>query len=211
MNELPNRQIHARSLSPWWQWLTGLLIVVFLTTACSPERPVIRGTDLSGVDWGGDFTLVSHQGSPVSTAGFRGKVLILFFGYTHCTDICGPTLAKLAALKKRLGPDAGRIQVLFVTIDPEHDTPEQLARFVTAFDPGFIGLTGTPEQIAAVARDYKVGYVSHPAAPAASTAIQHSGSIFVKDGAGKLRLLFKNETPVADMGHDIRQLLKEHN
>jgi len=210
MNELPNRLNRTRPPFRWRRWLPGPLLAVTLIAACSPARPAFRGTDLSGVDWGGDFTLVSQTGEPVSTEAFRGKVLILFFGYTHCTDICGPTLAKLAALQKQLGPDAGRVQVLFVTIDPQHDTPEQLARFLSDFDRRFIGLTGTPDRIAAVARDHKVGYVSKPAATVAPAAIQHSGSVFVKDGTGKLRLLFKNDAPVADMAHDIRQLLKEH-
>ncbi len=176
---------------------------------CLHARPSgIPRADISSVDWGGNFTLVSHRGRPVSTEAFRGKVLVLFFGYTHCPDICGPTLAKLAALQKELGRDAECVQVLFVTVDPQRDIPEQLARFVSAFDPSFIGLRGTAEQIAAVAREYKVGYRRNPASPAAQPTIQHAGSIFVKDGAGRLRLLFQDETPVADMAHDIRLLLK---
>lgn len=189
--------------------LAGLFAAALLLPACA-EQPVFRGTDVSRVDWGGDFTLVSHRGSPVSTEAFRGKVLILFFGYTHCPDICGPTLAKLAALRKQLGSDAGQVQILFITVDPERDTTGQLARFVSKFDPGFVGLTGTPDQIAAVAREYKVGYMQNPGSPAASPTIRHSGSVFVKDATGKLRLLFKNEMPVADMTHDIRRLLEEH-
>ena len=187
--------------------LVSMLVAALLLPACT-ERAAFRGIDVGGVDWGGDFTLVSHEGRPVSTAAFRGKVLILFFGYTHCPDICGPTLAKLAALRKQLGPEAEWVQILFVTVDPERDTPDQLRRFVPRFDPGFIGLTGMPEQIAAVARDYKVGYTGNPAEPAAPPTIAHSGSIFVKDRGGSLRLLFRNETPVADMAHDVRLLLK---
>ncbi|WP_169924133.1 SCO family protein [Sulfurifustis variabilis] len=182
-------------------------MITLLLPACT-ESPALRGMDLSGVDWGRDFTLVSHQRPPVSTEAFRGKVLILFFGYTHCPDICGPTLAKLAALQKELGPEAEHVQVLFVTIDPERDTPEQLRRFVPQFDPRFIGLTGTPEEIAAAAREYKVGYMSHPGSRTASSIIQHSGNVFVKDQRGRPRSLFANETPVVDMAHDVQLLLK---
>lgn len=202
MRTVANPAVHR-----WRRCLPGLLAAALLLPACT-ERPAFRGTDVSNVDWGRDFTLVSHQGPPVSTEAFRGKVLILFFGYTHCPDICGPTLAKLAALQKELGPEAERVQVLFVTVDPERDTPEQLRRFVPPFNPRFIGLTGTPDQIAAVARDYKVGYTGNPAEPAASPTIAHSESIFVRDPTGRLRLLFRNEVPMADMAHDIRLLLK---
>ena len=188
--------------------ILALLAIALLAACTSPQPPVFRGTDLSMVDWGKDVTLTAHTGERISTAAFRGKVTVLFFGYTHCPDICAPTLTKLAMVRKALDADADRLQVLFVTVDPAHDTPAQLAAFVPKFDPSFIGLTGTPAEIGAVAAEYKVAYAATPADKRRQTLIDHSGGMLVKDATGKLRLLFKNEMPAADMTADLRQLLK---
>lgn len=188
------------------QYVAGV-IAIALCVACAPSPPPYKGSDLSRVDWGRDFALTAHTGKPVSTTEFRGKVVALFFGYTHCPDICAPTLAKLAALRKSLGADADKLQVLFVSVDPAHDTPKALARFVVQFDPSFIGLTGKPDEIAAVTREYKIAVATSHAA--AHAMIEHAGNVLVKDTDGKLRLMFKNDASVADMAHDVRLLLKK--
>lgn len=181
----------------------GIWLIAVLA-ACSASKPAFKGTDITGVAWGGDVKLQSHTGQPVSTADFRGKVVVLFFGYTHCPDICAPTLAKLAAMRQQLGNDASRVQVLFVTVDPAHDNAAQLAGFVPKFDPSFIGLTGSPEEIAAVAREYKIAYT-----PGADPEqVEHSSGILVKDPSGRMRLLWKNDTSANDMAHDVRMLLQ---
>lgn len=185
------------------------ILLTLLVAACNPGQTAFRGTEIKGVDWGKDFVLTSHLGRPLSTEEFRGKVVILFFGYTHCPDICAPTLAKLASLRRQLGTDAAQVQVLFVTVDPRHDTPEQLVRFVPNFDPSFIGFTGTPEQVASVARDYKVSYTQAAHLSSSLPLINHSGVMLVKDRSGRPRLLFKNEMSIADMEHDIRRLLTQ--
>jgi protein SCO1/2 len=174
--------------------------------ACSPPAPTFKGTDISGVDWGGDFELTAHSGQRLRLSNLHGKVIILFFGYTHCPDICAPTLVRLAQLSKQLGEDRRRMQVVFVTVDPKHDSVAQLAGFVPKFDPAFIGLTGSDQEIAAVARDYKVAFA--PSSQSA-TQVDHSGGLMVKDAQGKLRLLFRNDMAVEDMAHDVRQLLRE--
>lgn len=186
-----------------------IAIVAIALFGCAERSPSFKGTDLSRVTWGDDIRLTSHTGKPVSTADFRGKVIVLFFGYTHCPDICAPTLAKLAALRKNLGNDAEKLQVFFVTVDPMHDTPPQLAFFVPKFDPSFIGLTGKREEIAAVANEYKIAYAPERKNAKVHPAIDHSGVILAKDAKGKLRVMFANDMPVADMEHDIRLLLKE--
>jgi protein SCO1/2 len=183
------------------------LLAALSITACSPSAPTFKGTDISGVDWGGDFELTAHTGRRMKISDLHGKVVILFFGYTHCPDICAPTLVRLAQLNKQMGEDGRRVQVVFVTVDPKHDTVAQLAGFVPKFDPAFIGLTGSDREIAAVARDYKVAFASNPQSPA---FVDHSSSLMVKDVTGKLRLLFKNDMAVEDMAHDVRQLLREH-
>jgi protein SCO1/2 len=183
-------------------------LLALIATACTPA-PAFKATDISGVDWGsGDFELTAHTGKPVKAADFKGKVVIMFFGFTHCPDVCPPTMAKLAVLMKRLGDDAPRVQVLFVTVDPENDTVKQLAGFVPQFNPSFFGLTGTDKEIAAVASEYKVAYGKNPKNPA---LVDHSTGILVKDAKGKLRLLVKNDVPVEDLEHDVRVLLKEKN
>ena len=184
-----------------------VLFLVALVVACSPPAPTFKATDISGVDWGsGYFELTAHTGQRARAADFRGKVTVMFFGFTHCPDVCPPTMAKLAVLMKRLGDDAQRVQVLFVTVDPENDTVKQLAGFVPQFHPSFIGLTGSDKEIAAVASEYKVAYGKNPKNP---TIVDHSTGILIKDAKGKLRLLVKNDVPVEDLEHDVRVLLKE--
>jgi len=185
------------------------LFAALLLAACAPSKPAFKGTDISGVEWGGDFALTAHTGQRVSVSDYRGKAVVLFFGYTHCPDICAPTLTRLAGVMRQLGPDAARVQVLFVTVDPAHDTVEKLAAFVPTFHPAFVGLTGSEREIGQVAQDYKVAHQTNPASPAGQTLIDHSGGMLVKDPKGRLRLLFKNDARVEDMAHDLRLLLAE--
>lgn len=187
---------------------TLIFLFAAFVVACAPAKPTFKGTDISGVEWGGDFTLTAHTGNRVNATDFRGKVLILFFGYTHCPDICAPTLSRLAGLMQKLGADAERVQVLFVTVDPKHDTVKQLAGFVPKFHPAFIGLTGTVSEIGHVAQDYKVAYAENPKSTSSQILVDHAGGMLVKDTAGKLRLLFKNDMSADDMAHDVRLLLK---
>jgi protein SCO1/2 len=173
-------------------------------TACSSEPPPFRSTALQGVKWGKDFELSAHTGQRLRSADYRGKVLVLFFGYTHCPDICAPALAKLAQLSKALGKDAGRVQVFFISVDPEHDGPAQLKKFLAGFDPGFIGLTGTADELGAVAADHMVFFK-----PARGGLVEHTGMLFVKDAKGRMRLLMKESTTLDDMLHDLRLLFVE--
>lgn len=188
-----------------------LFLSALLIAACSPSAPTFKSTDISGVEWGGDFMLTAHTGKPVKASEFNGKVVIMFFGYTHCPDICAPTLVKLDQVVKRLGEDAKNVQVLFITVDPEHDTVQQLAGFIPPFNPSFIGLTGTDKEIAAVASEYKVAYGKNPQSKPGQILVDHSTGILVKDRRGKLRLLVKNDVAIDDLEHDIRVLLREKN
>jgi protein SCO1 len=168
------------------------------------KPPPFRNTALQGVKWGKDFELRAHTGQPVRSVDYRGKVLVLFFGYTHCPDICAPTLAKLAQLSKALGENAKGMQVLFISVDPEHDNPAQLKKFIAGFDPAFIGLTGTADELGAVAADHMVFFKQ-----AKAGRVEHSGMLFVKDTQGRMRLMMKESTPLDDMLHDLRLLLAE--
>ena len=177
-----------------------------LLTACGPSsKDGFRGSDVRGVEWGGDFSLTAHNGRILNTEKLHGQVQVIFFGYTHCPDICAPTLAKLATVLGRLGPQAKDVQVLFVTVDPRHDTARQLAGFIPKFHPSFIGLTGLPEQIEMVTRDHKVPF----GAAKDGKRVDHYGGLLLKDRRGKLRVLLRNEATVDDIENDLRRLLQE--
>lgn len=188
--------------------LVAFFLAASFIAACSPA-PRFKSTDISGVNWGGDFTLTAHTGQLVKASQFNGKVVVMFFGYTHCPDVCAPTLVKLDQVLKRLGPTAGQVQVLFITVDPEHDTVPQLAGFIPAFNPSFIGLTGNDKEIAAVANDYKVAYGNNPRAKPGQILVDHSTGILVKDKKGRVRLLVRNDVTVDDLEHDVGILLRE--
>jgi protein SCO1/2 len=182
--------------------ITGLALL----TACGPApTDGFRGNDISRVEWGGDFSLTSHNGKILNTENLRGKVQVIFFGYTHCPDICAPTLAKLATVMGRLGPEAKDVQVLFVTVDPRHDTVRQLAGFVPKFHPSFLGLTGLREQIELVAKDHKVAF----GAARDGKRVDHFGGILLKDRKGKVRVLLREQASPDDVEQDLRRLLKE--
>ncbi len=191
--------------------ILSILVTLLLSASvagCNPPAPQFRGTDISAVDWGGDFELTAHTGKRVRLSDYRGKVVVLFFGYTHCPDICAPTMNRLSQVMQRLGPDAATVQVLFVTVDPKHDTPAQLAGFVPKFHESFVGLTGTEAEIAAVARDYKVAFQADSKPGAGQPLFAHFGGVMIKDATGKLRLMHKNDASVEDLVQDIRSLLK---
>jgi protein SCO1/2 len=195
--------------SRYFRLVVSLLAALFVA-ACTPA-PAFRSMDISGVEWGGDFTLTAHTGKPARVSDFSGKVVVMFFGYTHCPDICAPTLVKLDQVVKRLGDEAKNVQVLFITVDPAHDTVKQLAGFIPPFNPAFIGLTGSDKEIAAVAGEYKVAYGQSSQAKPGQILVDHSTGILVKDKKGKLRLLVKNDVAVDDLEHDVRLLLSEKN
>jgi len=189
--------------------LLVLAALVLATSLAGCNRPAeqFKGTDISAVDWGGDFELTAHTGTRVRLSDFRGKVVVLYFGYTHCPDICAPTLNRLAQMMQGLGADGEHVQVVFVSVDPKHDTPAQLAGFVPKFHKSFIGLTGTESEIASVTRDYKVGYQSEARSGAAQPLITHFGGMMIKDTSGKLRVMLKNDASIEDLVHDVRLLL----
>ena len=174
--------------------------------ACSGSGPSFKNTDITGADYGRDFTLTDHTGKPRTLADFRGKVVIVFFGYTRCPDVCPTTLAELKLAKEQLGEDGKRIQVLFITVDPERDTRELLARYVPAFDPSFIGLYGDSAQIAKVAKEFKVFYQKSPGKTPESYTVDHSSGSYVFDTQGRLRLLVRQGS-VPNLVADLKTLL----
>ena len=186
---------------------TAALLALSLA-ACSPATPQFRGSDITGIGYGRDFQLNDPSGKVRTLADFRGKVVALFFGYTQCPDVCPTTLAELAAAMKMLGPDAARVQVLFVTVDPERDTPALLARYVPAFEPSFLGLYGDAAATAATAKEFKVIYQKQPGSTPGTYSVDHSAGTYLFDPQGKLRVYESYGQGPDAFAHDIGELLK---
>jgi protein SCO1/2 len=175
--------------------------------ACGAGGPSFHNADITGADFGRDFVLTDHNGMKRSLADFRGKVVVIFFGFVHCADVCPATLMEIKHAVDQLGGDAKRVQVLFITVDPERDTPELLSKYVPAFDPGFIGLYGDPAATAKVAKDFKVFYQKVPGKSPGSYTVDHTAGSYVYDPQGRLRL-FVRHGDAARLGADLRTLLQ---
>jgi protein SCO1/2 len=186
----------------------SLMAVTLLLAACG-EKPSVpfQNTDLTGASFAKDFALTDHTGKPRTLADFKGKVVIIFFGYTQCPDVCPTTMAEMSAVMKELGPQAGQVQVLFVTVDPERDTQQLLAEYVPAFDQRFLGLRGTPEQTAAMGKEFKVLYNKVPGQEPGSYSMDHTAASYVFDKQGKIRLLIRPGQGPAPTVHDLKLLL----
>ena len=171
------------------------------------QQASFQNTDVTGLDYAKGFTLTDHTGKPRTLADFKGKAVVVFFGYTQCPDVCPTTMAEMAAVMQKLGPLADQVQVLFVTLDPERDTQELLANYVPAFDKRFLGLRGTPEQTAKTAKDFKVFYSKVPGTDPGSYTIDHTAGSYVFDRAGRLRLFIRHGQGPDPIVHDLRELL----
>jgi len=186
-----------------------LAALFFLLTGCSgkDDKPVFKLTDVTGASFGKTLELTDHNGQRRTLGDFKGKVVALFFGFTHCPDVCPTTLVEMANVMKELGGDSGRLQVLFVSIDPERDTAEVLKRYVPAFHPSFLGLTGNAEEIARATKEFKI-YYQKQKLPSGGYTMDHSAGTYILDGEGRLRLFAQYGAGAPALLHDIRQLLK---
>lgn len=182
--------------------------LLLLLTACQPQNATrFIGTDLTGTQFGKPLSLTDHTGKLRTMEDFKGKVVVLFFGYTHCPDVCPTTMSDLKQTMKLLGSQSDAVQVLFVTVDPERDTQEVLAQFVPSFDPRFIGLRGTDAEVAANMAEYKVyaAKVSEPGKTGYS--MDHSAGMYVFDKNGAPRIYLSYGQKPAEIAHDLQQLL----
>jgi len=190
------------------RFVVFLLLSALLAGCGKTPSDEFRAMDVTGIEYGRDFHLTDHNGRPRSLADFRGKVVVLFFGYTHCPEICPTTLSDLAMAMKRLGPDAEKVQVLFATIDPERDTQQLLAQYVPAFNPTFLGLYGDAAATARVAAEFHVTYGKHPTGKGGKYDMDHTAGAFVFDQNGKLRLYTGYGQTAEAYVHDLGLLLK---
>ena len=186
-------------------------LAALAATGCDKLLPgsttPFNGVDITGSDLGPDFRLTDHNGKERTLADFRGKVVALFFGYTHCPDVCPTTLSDMANALQSLGPDAPRVQVLFATLDPKRDTAELLKNYVPAFNPTFLGLRGDAAAQAKVTKDFKIYAAERPGKTPESYTVDHSAQTLVFDTRGKLRLMLPYGTPGDKIASDFRILL----
>ena len=176
--------------------------------ACSEQQPSFASVDITGANYAKDFELTDHNGQVRRLPDFKGKVVVMFFGFTQCPDVCPTSMAELAEIKQMLGKDGDRLQGLFVTVDPERDTPEVLKGYMANFDPSFIALTTTPEKLAILAKDYKVYYKKVPGKTPTSYTMDHSAGSYIYDPKGNLRLFTRYGSGAKVLASDIAQLLK---
>lgn len=175
--------------------------------ASAAGAPSFKASDITGASFGRGFALTDHTGQKRSLADFRGKVVLLFFGYTQCPDVCPTAMQRFQETMKLLGPQAARVQVLFVTLDPERDSRELLAQYVPWFDKSFLGLSGSPDETAAVAKEFRVFYAKRKSDGALGYTLDHWAGAYAFDAAGRLRLYLPPELSAADLASDVRQLL----
>ncbi|MBK1614682.1 SCO family protein [Rubrivivax gelatinosus] len=175
----------------------------------APARAAFEGIDITGADYARELELPDADGQPRHIADFRGKVTVVFFGYTQCPDVCPTTMVELAEVKRQLGPAGERVQGVFVSVDPERDTPELLKAYVANFDPSFVALRGTPEQVKTVAKQFKVFYNKVPGQTPTSYTIDHTAGSYVFDGQGRVRLFTRYGAGIDKLKHDLQILLAE--
>ena len=193
------------------QWLAGALAVTLTTgvlTACSPDKLQFKSIDLTGADYAQGFSLVDHNGQLRTLKDFAGKMVVVFFGYTQCPDVCPTTMAELAQVKQLLGPDGDKLQGIFITVDPERDTPELLKAYMGNFDASFLALRPTMAQLPEVAKDFKIYYKKVDGETPGSYSMDHSAGSYIFDGKGRIRLYTRYGSGAEALASDIRLLLK---
>lgn len=184
--------------------------LAFLLAACSDNKPSFVSIDVTGANYAKDFSLPDHNGQTRKLRDFAGKVVVVFFGYTQCPDVCPTAMAELAEIKKLLGADGARLQGILITVDPERDTPNVLKAYMANFDPSFLALRpSSAEQLAALAKDFKVFYKKVEGRTATSYTMDHSAGSYVFDTGGQLRLFTRYGSGVQGLAGDIRELLKQ--
>jgi len=191
-------------------WLAvACALAVFTLAGCqpAPQPPAFQATDITGATFARDFRLTDHNGQVRTLADFRGKVVAVFFGYIHCPDVCPTTLADFAAALQQLGPQADQVQVIFVTLDPQRDTPDLLKQFVPAFNPGFLGMVTDAETLRQLAKEYKVVYQKTSVKATDDYLIDHSAGTYIYDPQGNLRLLMPYGSSPDVIAQDLKTLL----
>ena len=181
---------------------------VAILAACSPDAAKLRGVDITGADYARDFQLTDHNGQVRSLQDFRGKVVVVFFGYTQCPDVCPTSLQELAQAKELLGKDGERLQGIFISLDPARDQPDMLKAYMANFDPSFLALRPTPEQLPALTKDFKIYYKKVDGPTPTSYTLDHSAGSYLYDTTGQLRVYARYGSGAQTLAADVRSLLQ---
>jgi protein SCO1 len=188
----------------------GLLLgAVLALVACSESKPAFSGIDITGADYATGFSLTDHNGQARTLADFKGKAVVVFFGFTQCPDVCPTSMTEMAEAKRLLGADGERLQGLFVSIDPERDTPEIMKEYLASFDPTFLALYTAPEQLPELAKSYRIYYKKVEGKTPTSYTMDHSAGSYVYDPQGRIRLYHRYGTGAQALANDLKLLLSE--
>jgi protein SCO1 len=185
-----------------------IIFGIMLLAGCTEKKAEFRSVDITGAEHAQDFALPDVNGQTKTIADFKGKAVVLFFGFAQCPDVCPTTMAEVAAAKKSLGKDADKVTAIFITVDPERDTPQVLKSYMESFDPTFTALRGTPEQTAALAKYFKIYYKKVEGKTPTSYTIDHTAASFVYDPQGKIRLYTRYGMGAQALAEDLKILLR---
>jgi len=189
--------------------LAGSLVACDQLGLGGSSKPVFKGVDLTGAEYARSLNLPDLDGRNRSLADFKGKVLVVFFGYTQCPDVCPTTMAELAEVKRSLGADGDRVQGIFVSVDPERDTAALLKAYLASFDPSFVALRGSEEQVKAAAKEFKVYFAKVPGKTAETYTMDHTAASFIFDTQGRVRVFSRYGSGAQALTDDIKMLLAE--
>ena len=206
MNAVRHTVLLAALLSAFCIALTGC---DKMTPGAAAPKASFRGADITGAEYARTLALPDISGQPRTLADFKGKVTVVFFGYTQCPDVCPTTMAELAQVKKSLGTDGDKLQGIFVTIDPERDTPEILKSYMASFDPSFVALRGTVEQTQAAAKEFKIFFAKVPGKVEGSYTMDHTAGAFILDGKGNARLFERYGGGADALASDIKAVMAQ--
>lgn len=188
--------------------MAALFAASSLLTGCTPEKPQFKSIDLTGADYARDFSLVDQNGQLRTVKDFAGKIVVVFFGFVQCPDVCPASMAELSEVKRLLGADGNRLQAIFITVDPERDTPELLKAYMANFDPTFLALRPAPAELAQVAKDFKIYYKKVDGKTKGSYSMDHSAGSYIYDPKGQIRLYSRYGSGADVVASDIRLLMK---
>ncbi len=197
--------------APWFRFIGALALAVSLMvlSACSEPKPAFKGVDITGADYAKELNLTDQNGQVRKLKDFSGKLVVVFFGYTQCPDVCPTTMQELAEVKRLLGPDGDKLQAVFVTVDPERDTTELLKAYVENFDASFVALRPTQEQLPVIAKEFKIYFKRVEGKTPTSYTMDHSAGSYTFDAQGKVRLFNRYGAGAQALADDFKLLLKK--
>lgn len=186
---------------------TAALALSAALAGCGEKELAFQGSDITGTQLGRDLDMIDGSGKPRTLDDYKGKVAVVFFGFTQCPDVCPTAMSELSQTMELLGSDADKVQVIMISVDPARDTPEVLSAYVQAFHPSFVGLTGTEEQLGKTAKSFKAYYAKSSGGTAEQYSMDHASSFYILDQDGEARVLVSGNASAQDIASDIRQLL----